>query len=105
VELVRVEEGTAPETFRLVGELDISNVAGVRGRLLHELRRVGNLTLDVKELHFIGVDGLRMLMELGEEGERRGTSITLLNCSSMLRRLLDVMVADGIPGVDVRTSS
>lgn len=105
VELLRVEEGTEPASFRLIGELDVSNVDGLRLRLLRALTEAGRLTLDTRGLDFVGVDGVRLLVELGEEATTRGTTVKVLNCSSMLTNLLRITVPHGIRGVHVEEVS
>jgi anti-anti-sigma factor len=100
-ELLRLEEGDRPASFRLVGELDMSNVPGVEDRLRDELRRAGELSLDTTELSFIDAQGLRMLIALGEEAVSAATVVRVENCSPQLNRFLEVAVPSGIPGVQI----
>jgi anti-anti-sigma factor len=99
--MFRLEPGDGPASFRLVGELDLSNVDKVRTRLGEELEGSGELTLDTTDLKFIDSQGLRMLIDLGEQAHREDWTVKVLNCSNQLRRLLDVAVPSGIPGVEV----
>jgi anti-anti-sigma factor len=101
VELLRVEKGEGPASFRLIGELDSSNVPQVTTRLQGELRRADQLTLDASDMTFMDGRGLRMLIELGKEAVQKGTSVTLINSSRQVKRLLDVVVPTGIPGVEI----
>jgi anti-anti-sigma factor len=91
----------APASFRLVGELDASNVDQVTARLREELSRTHQLTLDTTDLTFMGSQGLHMLIELGAEAVRLGTSVVVIRCSAQVKRLLDVAVPAGIPGVEI----
>ena len=101
MELVRLEKEEGSPSFRLIGELDASNVDDVRAELVAELRRANRLTLDTSELAFMDSQGLHMLIDLGREAADRGAQVTLINYSRQVRRLLDVAVPSGIPGVDI----
>jgi anti-anti-sigma factor len=99
VELIRLEKDGS--SVRLIGELDASNAPDVTARLQEEFRRAGELTLDTTDLSFMGAQGIRMLMKLGKEAAERGTSVTVVNCSSAVKRLLDVAVPQGVRGVEI----
>ena len=101
MELLRLEKGEGSGSFRLIGELDSSNAPQARSRLQDELRAADQLTLDASGLTFMDSQGIRMLIGLGMEAARKGTSVTLINCSRQVKRLLDVAVPSGIPGVDI----
>ena len=99
--LFRLEGGGEPGFFHLIGELDLSTASETQARLEAELAEVGALVLDTTKLEFVDSQGLRMLIALGEQAHERGTTVRMENCSAQLRRLLDVAVPKGIPGVDV----
>jgi anti-anti-sigma factor len=101
MEMFRLERGEVPAFFRLVGELDISNVPGVRDALTHELEQSNELVLDATGLTFIESQGLRMLIDLGQQAISQGTIVKVANGTRQLRRLLQVAVPEGIPGVDI----
>jgi anti-sigma B factor antagonist len=101
VELIRLEKEEGSGSIRLIGELDSSNVAQVADRLEEELPRADQLTLDFSELTFMDSQGLHMLIDLGEAAAQRGTPIQLINSSRPVKRLLDVAVPTGIPGVEI----
>jgi anti-anti-sigma factor len=101
VGIFRLERGEAPAFFRLVGELDISNTSGVSDELRHELKRSSELTLDATGLTFIDSQGLRMLIDLGQQAVSQGTLVKVTNGTRQLRRLLQVGVPAGIPGVEI----
>ena len=84
-----------------MGELDITNAEVVQARLEEELGDVGTLILDASDLEFMDSQGLLMLIHLGEQAENRSETVHLMNCPQQVRRLLDVAVPDGIPGVNV----
>jgi anti-anti-sigma factor len=101
MELFSLEQTDKPGSFRLVGELDIANTEAVQARLEEELERSGALTLDTADLRFTDSQGLRMLIQLGELAQERGSTVKVLNSSKQVRRLLQVAVPQGIPGVEV----
>ncbi len=67
MDLLKIVPTEVTGTLRLVGELDISNVERVQARLEEEFTDNQHLTLDTSELAFIDSQGIRMLIELGEE--------------------------------------
>jgi anti-anti-sigma factor len=101
VELLEVVPTEVPGTLRLVGELDISNVERVQAHLERELASAGALTLDTSELTFMDSQGIRMLIELGQQALLRDSVILVLNCSEAVRRTLDVAFSHAIPGVEL----
>jgi anti-anti-sigma factor len=101
VEVFRLERGDTPAFFHLIGELDLSNVEEVRAQLEEELERSDGLTLDTAHLKFMDSQGLRMLIDLGEQAHHQGSTVKVVNCSGQLRRLLDIAVPQGLPGVEV----
>jgi anti-sigma B factor antagonist len=101
MELLRLEREEGSASFRLIGELDSSNVPGVTAELQEELRRAEQLTLDTADLTFMDSQGVRMLIELGREASQEGSSVTVINCSRQVKRLLEVAVPTGIPGVEI----
>jgi anti-anti-sigma factor len=101
VKLLRLERGEGSASFRLIGELDSSNVPATKAELQEELRRADQLTLDTSDLTFMDSQGLRMLIELGREASQKGSSVTVINCSRQVKRLLEVAVPTGIRGVEI----
>jgi anti-anti-sigma factor len=101
MELLRLEKDESSTSIRLIGELDSSNVAHVADRLEEELRGADELTLDVSELTFMDSQGLHMLIKLGEAAAQKGSAVRLFNCAPQVKRLLDVAVPTGIPGVEI----
>jgi anti-anti-sigma factor len=101
MQLLEVVSPGPPGSFRLIGELDASNVDVVRARLEKELRLAHRLTMDASELSFMDGQGLRMLIELGAVAKREALPIWLVNSSRQVRHVLEVAVPDGIPGVEI----
>jgi anti-anti-sigma factor len=101
MELFSLEQADKPGSFRLVGELDIANTEAVQAKLEEELERSGALTLDATDLTFMDSQGLRMLIQLGDQAQKQGSTVKVANCSKQVHRLLQVAVPQGIPGVEV----
>lgn len=101
MELLRIVPTEVPGTLRLIGELDVSNVEQTQARLEEELVPGRQLTVDSSELSFMDSQGLRMLIELGEHAVAIGSPILVVNCSKALRRVLEIAVPKGIPGVEL----
>jgi anti-anti-sigma factor len=101
VDLVRLEVADSPSSFRLIGELDLSNVPQVAARLEKELREGGKLTIDTSDLTFMDSQGLKMLIDLGAEAARQRTAVRVVNCSGQVKQLFRVAVPTGIPGVEI----
>jgi anti-anti-sigma factor len=101
MELLRLEKDEGSTSIRLIGELDSSNVGHVADRLEEELRGADELTLDISELTFMDSQGLHLLIKLGEVAAERGSAVRLFNCPPQVKRLLDVAVPTGIPGVEI----
>jgi len=102
VELLQIVPTETPGTLRLIGERDVSNVEQTQVRLEQELLAGRQLTVDTSELSFMDSQGLRMLIELGEQGAANGWPIVVVNCPEAVRRVLGIAVPQGIPGVEVR---
>jgi anti-anti-sigma factor len=101
VELLEIVPTDHPGTLRLIGEVDLPNAESVQVRLAKELADNRQLTLDTSELAFIDSHGIRMLIALGEQAGAQGSAIRIMNCSTAVRRSLDVSVPGGIPGMEV----
>ena len=101
MELLRLVKDEGSTSIQLIGELDSSNVAPVADRLEEELRGADQLTLDLSDLTFMDSQGLHMLIKLGEAAAQKGSPVRLFNCPPQVKRLLDVAVPTGIPGVEI----
>jgi anti-anti-sigma factor len=59
------------------------------------------LAIDTSGVTFMDSQGLRMLILLGEEAVKAGTTIQVINCSPQVQRLFEIAVPQGIPGVQI----
>ena len=75
--------------YALHGELDMSNVERLAGRLAEVLEAHGpRVQLDLVELRFIDSSGLRALVRAGQAAEARGGSLRLVRPSPAVVQVL-----------------
>jgi anti-anti-sigma factor len=89
--------GEAPDVFLLEGELDVAT-AGRLDPLLEMTDR--EIVLDVERLTFIDSSGLRAVLRLALEHDD-DRPVTLRRPSSVARRVLELTVPDGVPGLRI----
>jgi anti-anti-sigma factor len=85
--------------LRLAGELDMATSE----ELIAALRERGDaapITLDFSRVTFMDSSGLRTLLEVAKD--RGGDTLVILDPSPQVRRLLDISLPDGAPGLEVR---
>lgn len=86
VSVRREEESTVVE---LGGELDLGSSPQLTQALEHASRDQPKLVvIDLRELHFIDVAGLRVLLEAQEQTEERGGRLVLAHVRQPVRRVL-----------------
>lgn len=85
-----VVERVGPRIFRLMGELDASNVGDVSILLDEEILRGGNLTIDLSELTFVDSMGVGLLATAAEKIAGRGDLI-LVSPDHSVRRILELV--------------
>jgi len=101
VGLASLIPGESPGVFRLRGDLDISNVEAIGRQLEDALRENEDLTLDLEGLTFMDSQGLQMLIKLGKQALEQRKSVRVANAPGQVRRLFDLAVPSGIPGVEI----
>ena len=89
--------------FEVEGELDLSNVEQLGGALWAELRAGSSVVVDLSGLTFMDSQGLRLFVQLALHAEQRGLGpVVLVNPSSAVRRILEISLPHGMPGLAVR---
>jgi anti-anti-sigma factor len=84
--------------FRLAGELDMATCDD----LLQVLReRSDPVALDFSGVSFMDSSGLRTLLEAAKDRED-GDVLVILDPTPQVRRVLDISLPDGAPGLEVR---
>lgn len=97
-----VEIRSAPEAVTVIpsGELDISTADQLREALNGQEDPGRLLVLDLSQLEFIDLVGLRVVMEEQRRAEADGFGLRLAVGSGAARRLLDLVGSfDDFPGV------
>jgi anti-anti-sigma factor len=87
-----VIEKTSQRVYRLIGELDASNVGYVEHVLEADLGADDDLTLDLSELTFVDSMGVSLFMAAAQKLEGRGNLVLLSPEESVLRILQLVQV-------------
>jgi anti-anti-sigma factor len=100
IHMAGVVERVGPRIFRLMGELDSSNVGDVDTLLEEEIHRGGDLTLDLSELTFVESVGVGLLATAAQRLVGRG-SLILLSPDHSVRRVLELVQLDRLPNVKI----
>jgi anti-anti-sigma factor len=79
---------------RLRGELDLAGAPTVSERLRRLRERGEPVLLDLDELEFIDMSGLRVLVAASEEASRDGWSFAVTRGSAQVRRLIGLVRLD-----------
>ena len=99
VEVRRERDGR----FEVEGELDVSNVEQLGDALWAELRAGSSVVVDLSGLAFMDSQGLRLFVQLALHAGQRGLGpVVLLNPSPAIRRILEISLPHGMPGLAVR---
>lgn len=91
--LLEIKETDQPRTFRLLGELDISNAETLEAVLDREVQHDGDVTLDLSELTFIDSSGIRVLLRAMDRLDGRGR-LLLLSPTNSVHNVLSLMGLD-----------
>jgi anti-anti-sigma factor len=98
--LLQIEKIESPRGFRLVGELDASNVGSVAEALEPELEEGGDLTLDLAGLAFMDSTGIQVLVRSARSLGERGRLI-LVSPGSLVKRILDLIPVEKLENVSI----
>ena len=99
------EEKTASVlTVQLSGEYDIARTAELRAALLGDHQDEHEVVADLKSVTFMDSTGLRSLLEVRAELERRGAAFRVINPGPMIVRLFDISGTTEIFGLPGRES-
>jgi anti-anti-sigma factor len=77
-------------TFRLIGELDISNAETLAAVLDRESQERGDIKLDMSDLTFIDSSGIRVLLRAMDRLDGQG-KLVLISPSNPVRQILSLM--------------
>jgi anti-anti-sigma factor len=89
------------EGFQVEGELDMATADDL-SQLLGDATTDGHaLVLDFSRVSFMDSSGLRALLERAGQPNGRGP-VVIVNPSPQVRRVLDISIPGGTPGLEVR---
>jgi anti-sigma B factor antagonist len=97
LEITATEEG-----FRLEGELDMATAEELSQVLRAAAITDHPIVLDFEGVSFMDSSGLRALLEGAGLPKERGP-VVILNPTAQVRRVLDISIPGGIPGLEVRS--
>ena len=98
--LLTVERTDQPRGFRLIGELDASNVGMLSDALGREVGQGGELTLDLGGLAFMDSSGIQVLIKTAQDLGTNGRLI-LQSPGELVRRILSLIPMDKLENVEV----
>jgi anti-anti-sigma factor len=98
--LLTVERTDQPRGFRLVGELDASNVGMLSDALHREVGQGGDLTLDLGGLAFMDSSGIQVLIKTAQDLSDQGRLI-LRSPGDLVRRILSLIPMDKLTNVEI----
>ena len=98
--LLTVERTEQPRGFRLVGELDASNVGMLGDALEREVTKGGDLTLDLGGLAFMDSSGIQVLIKTAQDLSDNGRLI-LRSPGDLVRRILSLIPMDKLANVEI----
>lgn len=81
--------------MRLRGELDLASAPTVAERLARLRDRHERVLLDLDELEFIDMSGLRMVLSATDNASRDGWTFAITRGSAPVRRLVALTLMDG----------
>ena len=98
--LLTVERTDQPRGFRLIGELDASNVGMLSDALGREVGQGGDLTLDLGGLAFMDSSGIQVLIKTAQDLGTNGRLI-LKSPGDLVRRILSLIPMDKLTNVEI----
>jgi anti-anti-sigma factor len=98
--LLQIEKLDSDRGFRLIGELDASNVDELRGALDPVVTEGGDITLDLRGLAFMDSSGIQILVTTAQGLGERGTLI-IVSPGSLVRRLLSLIPVERLENVRI----
>lgn len=89
LEIVLGQQGTT-STIQLHGEIDLAGQASIRDALREVLRRAPEcLVLDLSQVSFIDVSGVRAVIEVSERSARQNVHLVIIPGPQAVQRVFD----------------
>lgn len=90
----------APGRYRLGGELDMASAETLDGALRPVVDTQGHIVLDLADLTFIDSSGIRALVDLSRQ-MNGAAPLVLTKVSPSVKRVLDIVGIETLPGIEV----
>lgn len=104
--LLRIAGGRGSPWLRLAGDVDVSNVAELTRALRGVEERVGgDVHMDLAEVVFIDVAGLRAITQAARAFHERGRLLVLHRVSAHMDKLIRLIGWDTAPGLLIHCRS
>jgi anti-anti-sigma factor len=98
---VQLQITPTDEGFRLDGELDMATAEELSKLLRTASSDDSPIVLDFSGISFMDSSGLSVLLEAAGQNDGHG-SVVILNPSAQVRRVLEISIPGGTPGLEVR---
>ncbi len=99
--LLQVTKTDPPRGFKLVGELDASNVGVLADALDPEIRQGGDLTLDLGGLAFMDSSGIQVIVRTAQSLQPLGGRLILRSPGQLVQRVLSLLPMERLVNVEV----
>ena len=84
------------------GELDLFTAQRLEDSLAHLQREHGTVIVDLTDLEFMGVDGVRVFLDASSRARSTGGAVLITNCWGPARRVFDLTsTSDLLDGPEV----
>jgi anti-sigma B factor antagonist len=98
---MQLEITATDDGYRLEGELDMATAGALTQLLVAASEGDTPLVLDFSGVTFMDSSGLRALLE-GAGLPNGSGPVVIQDPSPQVRRILDISIPDGVPGLEVR---
>jgi anti-sigma B factor antagonist len=89
-------DSSADMTIAIAGELDVSNIGGIRAQLEAEIgANSRKVVFDLAELHFIDSSGIAMLVQISD----RVAEVAIRNAPDLIVRIIELTGLADIFGI------
>jgi anti-anti-sigma factor len=97
---MRITHTTDPPGFVVDGDVDVWDLAELERALVVAVRQPGDeVYLDLFDLDFMNLDGVRLLVAAAADLHARGRVLVLFRLAVHLRRMIEVVGWDSAPGL------
>jgi anti-sigma B factor antagonist len=89
---VSVDEAEGRIALSLHGDVDLADAERLEEALHDAVNRgEAGVSVDLREVTFLGSTGVRLLLEAGEHARRRGTGLSFVLGDGAARRVIDLL--------------